>query len=184
MLSNCHPPIGNDVVEHRFPAKRGEVAQTASGKILKQISICPIVKWYQKWMGGVDCFDQFRAYIRLEMRTDKFWHVMLWFLVESALVNAFILYKLTRDFSNLSVEYSHLQFRIAVVLALAAEWESMGCVYTSTVGQVLASPNSKMKVSSAGKLRKQFGCDSDLKFNSRDLHLSYLEDISLKEGPS
>jgi hypothetical protein len=158
------------------------VAQTESGKILKHISICAIVKWYRKWMGGVDRFDQFRAYIRLEMRTGKFWHVMLWFLIESALVNAFILYNETRKLSNLPVQYSALEFRIAAVLGLAAEWESMGCVYSPTVEQVVASPNSKMKVSRAGKLRKSFGCDSDLKFKSSDLHLSYLEDIPLKKG--
>jgi hypothetical protein len=58
----------------------------------------------------------------------------------------------------------------------------MGCVYTPTVGSGIASPNSKLNVSSAGKLRKQFGCDSDLKFKSTDLHLSYLEDIPLKQG--
>jgi Transposase IS4 len=182
MLSNCHPPVGDDVVQHWFPARRGEMAQTASGKILKEISICPIVKWYRKWMGAVDRFDQFRAYIRLEMRTGKFWHVMFWFIVESALTNAFILYKVSREFSNLAVEYSLLEFRIAIVSALAAEWESMGCMYVPTVGPVVASPNSMLKVSGALKLRKHFGCNSDLKFKSMDLHLSFLEDIPLKQG--
>jgi Transposase IS4 len=37
------------------------IPQSANGKILKLISICPIVKWYRKWMGAVDRFDQFRA---------------------------------------------------------------------------------------------------------------------------
>ena len=69
-------------------------------------------------MGAVDRFDQFRAYIRLEMRTGKFWHVMFWFVVESAMVNAYILYKITREFANLPVEYTHLQFRLAIVMAL------------------------------------------------------------------
>lgn len=81
VLSNCHPPTGDDTVEHWFPAQRGERATTASGKILKEISICPIVRWYRKWMGAVDRFNQFRAYIRLEMRTSKLWHVMMWFVI-------------------------------------------------------------------------------------------------------
>jgi hypothetical protein len=127
MLTNCHEATGDFTVDHWSPARRGEVAQTSSGKILKQISICPSVHWYRKWMGAVDRFDQFRAYIKLEMSTGKFWHVMLWFIIESALVNAYILYKTTRECALLDLEYSHLEFCIAVVLALVSEWESMGC---------------------------------------------------------
>jgi hypothetical protein len=92
MLSNCHPPIGDDTVEYWYTAKAGEQGATATGKILKEISICPIVKWYHKWMGAVDWFDQFRAYLKFEMRSGKFWHPMMWFIIESAMVNAFILY--------------------------------------------------------------------------------------------
>jgi len=39
-------------------------------------------------MGAVDRFDQFRAYIKLEQKSGKFWHPMMWFIFESALVNA------------------------------------------------------------------------------------------------
>ena len=70
MLSNCHPPTGDDTVEHWYNVK-------GSGKVLKEIFICPIVKWYRKWMGAVDRFDQFRAYLKFEMRTGKFWHPMM-----------------------------------------------------------------------------------------------------------
>jgi hypothetical protein len=65
--------------------------------VKKEISISPIVRWYREWMGGVDRFDQYRAYIRLEMRTGKFWFPMIWFLLESALVNAWIVYKATQE---------------------------------------------------------------------------------------
>ena len=79
ILSICHPSVGEFTVDHWYTAKRGELATTGCGKILKQISICPIVYFYQKWMGAVNRFDQFRAYIKLEMRTGKFWHVMFLF---------------------------------------------------------------------------------------------------------
>jgi hypothetical protein len=32
MLSTCHPPVGTDTVEHWYPAKRGELSTTPSGK--------------------------------------------------------------------------------------------------------------------------------------------------------
>ena len=66
MLSNCHQPVPGpeDVVEHWYPAKAGDQGAT-HGKVKREISISPIVRWYRKWMGGVDRFDQFYAYIRL-----------------------------------------------------------------------------------------------------------------------
>ena len=79
-------------------------------------------------MGAADRFDQFRAYIKLELKSGKFWHPMMWFIFESALVNAWVLYKATRTAAGLPVEYTHLEFHIAIALALAAEWEGQGCV--------------------------------------------------------
>jgi hypothetical protein len=70
VLSNCYQPIGNDNVEHWYNAKKGEKPTTAFGKVQKELS--PIVKAYQTWMGAVDRFDQFCAYIHLEMRTTNF----------------------------------------------------------------------------------------------------------------
>jgi hypothetical protein len=90
-------------------------------------------------------FDEFRAYIRLEMRTGKFWHVMFWFIVESALVNAWILYKVTRELAFLEVEYTHFEFRVAIALALAQEWEDMGCVFIPQQGPAVSSPNTLLK---------------------------------------
>ena len=177
MLTNCILPIGNDVIERWFTAKKDEVPQTAGGKILKQIAICPIVKWYREFMGAVDRFDQFRAYLKLEMRTGKFWHVLFWFIIESALVNAFLLYKITRLFAGLEIEYTHLQFRVAVVLALVAEWEGMGCAFDSSMN----SPATDLTNKSAKQIRVKFGRNLATRF-SGDLHLRYMEDIPLKTG--
>ena len=71
ILSNRHRPVGEFTVDHWYTAKRGELATPTSGKILKQISICPVVYFSRKWMGAVDRLDQFRAYIKLEMRTES-----------------------------------------------------------------------------------------------------------------
>ena len=53
---------------------------------------------------------------------------MMWFIFESALVNAWVLYKATRTAAGPPVEYTHLEFHIAIARALAAEWEGQGCV--------------------------------------------------------
>jgi hypothetical protein len=180
MLSTCHPPVGTDTVEHWYPAKRGELSTTPSGKNLKHISISPIVLWYRKWMGAVDRFDQFRAYIKLEMKTSKFWHVMLWFILESALVNAYVLYKLTRQLANLEIQYSHFQFRVAVARALAQEWEGMGCVFQPTKGVI--SPRTLLKTKPAKKVRVSFGLKKCTRFSSNDKHLSFMESIPKLEG--
>ena len=183
VLSNCHQPVGDDTVDHWFTAKKGEKAQTASGKILKKIPICPIVRSYRLWMGAVDTFDQFRSYIKLEMRTGKFWHVMFWFILESALVNAWILYRVSRELALLEVEYTHFQFRVAIALALAQEWEDMGCVFrpeAQTTG--VASPRTLLKRGAAHKVRVSFGAEASKRSTPNDMHASYLEKIPLREG--
>jgi hypothetical protein len=114
------------------------------------------------------------------MRTGKFWHVMLWFIIESALVNAYILYKITREYAMLEVEFTHLEFRVAIVLALVAEWESMGCA--SSPAAAVSSPSSQLKVKVAKKVRHNFGRDSSSRYSAFDCHLSYLEDIPVLEG--
>ena len=56
------------------------------------------MKWYRKWLGAVDLFHQFRAYIRLEIRNGNF-VVMLRLIIKSTFVNVYCLYKITREFA-------------------------------------------------------------------------------------
>jgi hypothetical protein len=132
-------------------------------------------------MGAVDRFDQFRANLKFEMRSGKFWHPMMWFIIESAMVNAFILYKVTREIAGLPVLYTHFQFRLSVCLALVAEWEDMGCVYCPANMKAL-SPGRRMKTVSAKKLRPSFGCEEPTRYTSGDFHSSFCERIPLFEG--
>ena len=77
---------GLTTVEHWYPAKKGE--EGYPGKIRKIINYPPIVYFYNLYMGAVDLFDQFRQYIKLELRSRKFWHPLFWFIIESVLVNS------------------------------------------------------------------------------------------------
>ena len=63
----------------------------------------------------------------LDVSARKFWQPMFWFIIESALVSAWVLYKAARKAANLPIQYTHLTFRRSIALALASEWEDMGC---------------------------------------------------------
>ena len=104
VLSNCypHPPNPSSdadlaIVKRWYDARKGEEGATIHGKIVREIFIPMCILYYNFYMGAVDRFDQFRAYIKLELKSGKFWHPMMWFIIifESALVNAWVLYKAT-----------------------------------------------------------------------------------------
>ena len=89
ILTNAYMPSG-DLVRgrrHWYKALPGD-AEAVRGKVKKSISIPPAVKFYRAFMGGVDLFDQYRAYYKLQLRSFKYWHVMFFFILEAALVNA------------------------------------------------------------------------------------------------
>jgi hypothetical protein len=110
MLTNCYAPISDDLfVTHWYPAKPNEPG-SLNGKVQKEVSISPAVYYYNQYMGGVDTFDQYRSYIKLELKSYKYWHPMMWFILESALVNAWVLYIKTIKKAQLEQRYSHFEF--------------------------------------------------------------------------
>jgi len=46
---------------------------------------------YNRFMGGVDLFDQKRSYYSVDRRSSKWWKKIFYFCVEAAMVNSFIL---------------------------------------------------------------------------------------------
>lgn len=123
MLTNCYPPTSggeNGKVMHWF---------TEGGvKVQREIDRPPAIKYYNLNMGAVDLFDQLRSYVALDLQSRKYWHPMFWFVMESALINSWVLYKATRETAGLPLEYTSWTFRKSVALALALEWEGLGCM--------------------------------------------------------
>lgn len=59
---------------------------------------CPkVVSVYNEKMGGVDRFDQFRERYEIGRRSVKWWHRIMYFLIDLAVVDGFILWKTPRE---------------------------------------------------------------------------------------
>ncbi|XP_065290955.1 piggyBac transposable element-derived protein 4-like [Dermacentor albipictus] len=78
-LSNFHHPKDTEEV----------VRKLANGS---SVSVqCPkAISDYNTWMGGVDKFDQKRNAYRADRRSKKSWYRIFYFLLDAAIVNAFI----------------------------------------------------------------------------------------------
>ena len=62
---------------------------------------CPSsIALYNRFMGGVDHYDQLRGYYNTPIKCRKYCKYIFWFLVDVAIVNAFILCK---EFSSLEI---------------------------------------------------------------------------------
>lgn len=99
VISSLHDPsIKVDVVRTNKEAKKEKVP-------------CPqSVAEYNKFMGGVDLFDQYLASYSISWKSRKWWMKIFMYLLDSAIVNAYIVYK-TSMAAERKKAMSHLQFR-------------------------------------------------------------------------
>lgn len=90
VLSNFHHPSDTEDV----------VRKLSNGS---SISVqCPkAVSDYNTWMGGVDKFDQRRNAYPVDRRSKKSWYRIFYFLLDAAIVNAFLQMKAVREMSYL-----------------------------------------------------------------------------------
>ena len=117
-------------------------------KVQREIPRPPAVRNYNLYMGAVDMFDQYCSYVQIliELRSRKFWHrcPLFWFIIEASLINAWLLYKSSREAAMLPIEYTVFTFRKSIALALVAEWETMGCKnHTCTLSPTKSMQNPK-----------------------------------------
>ena len=61
---------------------------------------------YNNYMGGVDIADQYRSYYNTQLILQFPWFPILFWLVDTALINSFIMY------SDLDKLLEHKEFRI------------------------------------------------------------------------
>ena len=102
-LSSQSDLVGNDTVGRR--QRNGTVIQ---------VPRAPVVKTYNNNMGGVDLNDQVRGYYMAGRKSKKWWHCLMWFLVDVPIVNAYILEKLSPHHRS----RTQLAFRLDLVQLL------------------------------------------------------------------
>lgn len=81
-ISTQSNPVGDDTVNRK---------QRDSTVI--QVPTVPVVKSYNKSMGGVDLHDQMCGYYAIGTKSTKSWRYLFWFCVDVSIVNSFILEK-------------------------------------------------------------------------------------------
>jgi hypothetical protein len=176
MLTNCYMP---QAVSENQPSTVMHWFSEKGEKVQREIPRPPAVSEYNLYMGAVDMFDQYRSYVKIELRSRKFWHPLFWFIIEAALINSWLLYKATRELAMLPLEYTLFTFRKSVALALVAEWENMGCKNRTC----LLTPTKKMQENKAPSRShlKKCNLEERTRFNSPDGHLSAFQKIPLRE---
>jgi hypothetical protein len=106
-LSTCTDPRKSTKTIRRIGGVRTEVTQPSAGAA------------YSRNMGGVDRFDQLRGFHKVGRTAKKAWKYIFYFLMNSCVVNSWILYK---SFSTRGVRnYSHMRFRHELALSLMAD---------------------------------------------------------------
>ncbi|XP_059158381.1 piggyBac transposable element-derived protein 4-like [Physella acuta] len=92
---------------------------TAGGRV--DVQIPTPVFTYNKGMGGVDLHDQLRSYYPIGRRSRKWWRSLVWFLLQVATINSYIIYK--KQFMQRhpgQKPKTHLEFRLDLCHQLMA----------------------------------------------------------------
>ena len=79
MISTVH-----QVMMTRIDSRQGEIS-------IKHL----VVDRYNQGMGGVDKADQYAVYYSIERKSKKWWRKLVFWLLEVAIMNSYILYKET-----------------------------------------------------------------------------------------
>ena len=100
------------------------VVPRRNGAIREDIPTSPILLEYTKYMRGVDVADQLRASYSSQTRSHKWWHRVFWFLVDTSIVNMYVMY-LNRFVRERIVEspMTHLQFKTKLCEELLQGYE-------------------------------------------------------------
>ena len=111
MLSTIH--------DDSWVTKRRRTRLVAGG--IEEIEKPTMVEKYNMYMGGVDKGDQLISYYGFSHRTVKWWRRVLFHLFENAIVNAYILYRLSVQDGR---KLDHKQFRIELAIQLLGNADS------------------------------------------------------------
>ncbi|KAK9702507.1 Transposase IS4 [Popillia japonica] len=94
------------------PLEETKVLRTQKDSSRESVSCPSAIADYNKYMGGVDRFDQLLAAYNISWKSRRWWMRIFHYCLESSMVNAYILYKTTVKESSKTIKpVSHLKFR-------------------------------------------------------------------------
>ena len=106
MLTNCYNPKNVCLVKRK--AKDGSTDMVD----------CPeAVAQYNRIMGGVDHFDQLRERYAVGRRSIKWWHRILYWLIDVCIVNAYVMYRMNHRHQQ---DIDQLSFRLLLARQLTS----------------------------------------------------------------
>lgn len=93
------------------PAEMENVQRTNKRGVKKSI-VCPkIISDYNKYMGGVDRFDQLMSSYAVAWKSRRWWMKIFYYLLDAAIVNSYIIYKDTNtNCSRFSRPFSYKKY--------------------------------------------------------------------------
>jgi len=92
-----------------------EVRKLFGNKSRRMMGIPRAVDDYNHYMGGVDIADQLRQYYTVQMRTSRTWIPLFLWLLDTSIINAYIMWKLHH---NVKKKGAHSDFRQKLVSEL------------------------------------------------------------------
>lgn len=130
-------------IEHDIERRTGKGAQ-------KIVIKCPeVVVQYTKNMGGVDRSDQYRSYYSFGRPSKKWWKYIYHFVINTAIVNAYILNKLSNRPEKTKHGSTQLEFRKALLQQLIGNFSSR-----KQIGRKRSLPCAITSPKTAHKLEK------------------------------
>lgn len=85
---------------------------------------CPqMISCYNKYMGGVDSFDQFMSFYNINQKSRRWWMKIFFYLLEACIVDSYILYKISMK-TQKRKSMSHLKFRSCLANELIVNFSS------------------------------------------------------------
>lgn len=107
-----------------FPCTPVPTVPRRNGADVERIQTSPVHVEYTTHMRGVDVADQLRASYSCQTRSHKWWHRVFYFLLDTTVVNMYILYLGIAKQNNPSkIPISHLQFKTNFWNALLVGWQ-------------------------------------------------------------
>ena len=132
-VSNFHCP--KEVrKEMRARKAKDNTSNTDTKKEIIEVEVPEAIADYNKFMGGVDNFDQLHCYYIPELKSRR-WYIKIFFhFLEISIINSYIIYKKIYIDAN-SKYLSHLEYRKEIIRDLIRETRDIKQIPSTEIKQ-------------------------------------------------